>query len=105
MSTESLCCHDHVHPRVLETNQAERAEHTEREGGGQNSEGGVRRSVPVLGASSQGATSPTTDLRSLPPPPGPAPRASPVTPELSGRGSPGMGSRPSRPFEFWLRPV
>lgn len=83
MSTESLGHHGHVHPWLLKTNQEETAEHMEREGGGQNSEGGVR-SVPVLGASSWGATSSTTDLRGLPPPPGPARGASPVTPELQG---------------------
>ena len=72
MSMESLGHRGHVYPWLLKTNQEETAEHMEREGGGQNSEGRVRRCVPVLGASGRGATSSTTDLLSLPPPLGPA---------------------------------
>ena len=72
MSMESLGHHGHVYPWLLKTNQEETVEHMEREGGGQNSEGRVRRRVPVLGASGRGATSSTTDLLSLPPPLGPA---------------------------------
>ena len=72
MSMESLGHRGHVYPWLLKTNQEETAEHMEREGGSQNSEGRVRRRVPILGASGRGATSSTTDLLSLPPPLGPA---------------------------------